>query len=120
MTKKWINRTIRGLSFTSAMFIFQACYGTPQDFGNDILLKGQVTSLQTGEPLEGIKVEVEHSGQYEVTNENGEFSLYTYADSHFKMQFSEVDTVNVNYTVKDTLIAEGDASNFLNIKLQSK
>lgn len=31
MKKGWIRKLICGLSFGSALFIFQACYGTPQD-----------------------------------------------------------------------------------------
>lgn len=27
---KWIHNLLKGLSLTSALFIFQACYGTPQ------------------------------------------------------------------------------------------
>ena len=59
MHKKWVRRIVGGLSFTSALFVFQACYGTPQDFGLDILLEGQVKSKSTGLPIQGIKVSVE-------------------------------------------------------------
>lgn len=27
---KWIRRILKGLSLTAALFVFQACYGTPQ------------------------------------------------------------------------------------------
>ena len=42
--KSWIRQLITGVSFTSALFVFQACYGTPQDFGVDILVEGKVKS----------------------------------------------------------------------------
>ncbi len=28
--RKWIHRGLKGLSLTTALFVFQACYGTPQ------------------------------------------------------------------------------------------
>ena len=27
--RKWIHRGLKGLSLTTALFVFQACYGTP-------------------------------------------------------------------------------------------
>lgn len=27
--KKWIHRALKGASLTTALFVFQACYGTP-------------------------------------------------------------------------------------------
>ncbi len=27
--RKWIHRALKGLSLTTALFVFQACYGTP-------------------------------------------------------------------------------------------
>ena len=70
MKKNWIRGLIGGLSFTSALFVFQACYGTPQDYGSDLLLEGQVKSKKTGLPIEGIKVAVSQTSQYEVTNKD--------------------------------------------------
>ena len=35
------------------MFIFQAWYGTPQDFGLDLLVEGQVKSNTSELPIKG-------------------------------------------------------------------
>ena len=51
MKTNWIKKLIGGLSLTSTMFIFQACYGTPQDFGMDVLIEGQVKSKTSGLPI---------------------------------------------------------------------
>jgi hypothetical protein len=29
MLRKWIHRALKGASLTTALFVFQACYGTP-------------------------------------------------------------------------------------------
>ena len=29
MLRKWIHRALKGASLTAALFVFQACYGTP-------------------------------------------------------------------------------------------
>ena len=58
MKKDWKRKIYGGLWLTSIAFVFQACYGTPQDFGNDLLLTGQVNSKKTGLPVKGIKVSV--------------------------------------------------------------
>ena len=40
MKRDWKRKIIGGLFLTSVAFVFQACYGTPQDFGNDLLIEG--------------------------------------------------------------------------------
>jgi hypothetical protein len=106
MKKNWIQKIIMGLSFTSVLFVFQACYGTPQDFGADMLVEGIVQAKQSGEPISGIKVTLdlpEQGKQYAYTNEEGRFSMYTlpcdslpvcFTDSVGK--FASIDTVIVS------------------------
>ena len=53
MKRDWKRKIIGGLCLTSVAFVFQACYGTPQDFGNDLLIEGQVTSKISGLPIKG-------------------------------------------------------------------
>jgi hypothetical protein len=59
--KRKVLRAIYGtLSFSTALFVFQACYGTDKDFGADYYLKGIVKSKTTNLPIPGIKVSVEN------------------------------------------------------------
>ena len=44
-------KLIGGLCLTSIAFVFQACYGTPQDFGSDLLIEGEVKAKSTGLPI---------------------------------------------------------------------
>jgi len=74
-------RTIFGtFSFTAMAFVFQACYGTPEDFGYDVKISGTVKSKNTNLPIKGIKVSRLNSLTYEITDKNGNFSFYTYID----------------------------------------
>ncbi|MDY0199401.1 MAG: hypothetical protein RBR40_00295 [Tenuifilaceae bacterium] len=119
MHKKWVRRIVGGLSFTSALFVFQACYGTPQDFGLDILLEGQVKSKSTGLPIQGIKVSVEKNIQYEFTDENGRFSFYTEILDSLKLQFEDVDEIlNGAYTTKDTVLTDITERVYLDVLLE--
>lgn len=121
MKRNWTRKLIGGLSFTSAMFVFQACYGTPQDFGMDILVEGQVKSKATGLPVKGIKVSVEENMQYDFTNDEGKFSFYTEPVNSLKIKFEDVDLDQYGTFVnKDTIPAVADKKVYLNIALDSK
>lgn len=121
MAYKWLRRIIGGLSFTSALFIFQACYGTPNDEFEDVLIEGQVTSIQTGKPLKGIRVYVTEDSQYEFTSDDGRYSLHAYRTSAASIRFESLDTVTNSYLVlKDTVMALSDSQITLDVKLDSK
>jgi hypothetical protein len=87
----WLRGIIRGLSLTSALFIFQACYGTPQDFGYDLHIDGNVKARSTGLPIKGIKVSIADNIQYEITDDSGEFSIYTERTDNVKIMFEDID-----------------------------
>ena len=128
MKRDWKRKIIGGLCLTSIAFVFQACYGTPQDIGQDLLIEGQVTSKTSGLPIKGIKVSVDERVQYANTDENGKFSLYMDKLQHAKIKFTDVDsTQNIWFSNKDTLITINDSvlmskqpKVYLNIKLENK
>lgn len=121
MKRNWITKLIGGLSFTTAMFVFQACYGTPQDFGLDVLIEGQVKSKLSDEPVKGIKVSVDGNMQYEFTDDSGKFSFYTEAGNNLKIKFEDVDTnQNGTFANKDTIPVIADNKVYLNILLDPK
>lgn len=98
-------KLLKGICLTSVAFVFQACYGTPQDFGMDLMVEGHVKSKSTGLPLKGIKVYVDDSMQYVYTDEVGNFSFYIEKAATLKVRFQDVDsTANKHYLDKDTLI----------------
>lgn len=121
MKRNRIRNLIGGLSFTSALFIFQACYGTPQDFGHDLLIEGLVKSKTSGAPIKGIKVSVPVNMQFQLTDEEGHFSFYTGMQGNLKIQFEDIDlTQNGSYANKDTVINPVSQKVFMEIKLENK
>jgi hypothetical protein len=121
MKHNWLRKLIGGLSFTSVLFIFQACYGTPQDMKNDIFIEGKVKSKTSGEPLNGIKVLIADKMQYEYTNDEGKFSLYTEIANSYKIKFQDVDsTLNGSFIEQDTILTKINKSVYLDIALPEK
>jgi hypothetical protein len=121
MKRNWRRKILGGLSLTSALFIFQACYGTPQDMGLDVFLEGQVKSKKTGMPVKGIKVSVTDKMQFEYTNEDGKFSLYTETADSYKVRFEDIDSnQNGLFIGKDTLLTNIDKTTYLRIALEEK
>jgi len=121
MKQNWIRKIVGGLSLTSAMFVFQACYGTPQDFGLDLLIEGQVKAKSSGLPIKGIKVSVADNMQYDLTDEEGKFSFYTEMLEGLTLQFQDIDSIqNGLYFEKDTVLTELSEKVSLDITLEEK
>jgi hypothetical protein len=132
MKKGWLKNIFKGMCLTSAVFVFQACYGTPQDFGQDVHVNGVVKSKKTGEPIKGIKVSVGllnsnySKEQYEFkqhghTDESGRFSLYIYETDKVLVSFEDIDSADSkNYATKDTIFTVSGSEIVLNIELEEK
>jgi hypothetical protein len=103
--KKWVRNLLKGLSLSAVLFTFQACYGTVEDFGMDVFVKGIVVSKTSGLPIKGIKVSVPNLMQYVLSSEDGFFSFYTASDSKIQIVFEDIDSnENGLYAKKDTII----------------
>jgi hypothetical protein len=121
MKTNWIRKLLGGLSFTTALFVFQACYGTPQDLGADVYVHGLVKSKKTGLPIKGIKVSVVDNPQYQYTNDDGSFSFYTETAESCKVMFEDIDlNQNGTYNNKDTTLTNLADEVYLNILLEEK
>jgi putative lipoprotein (rSAM/lipoprotein system) len=121
MKRKWIRKILGGFSLTSALFIFQACYGTPQDLGLDFFIEGQVKAHSSGIPIKGIKVSVADNVQYGYTDSDGKFSFYTEMTDNVRILFEDIDlNQNGTYTNKDTVLTNVANRVFLNIRLKEK
>jgi hypothetical protein len=121
MKSKLIRKILGGLSLTTAAFIFQACYGSMQDFGIDVHISGTVKSYKTGLPVKGIKVSVANNPQYLFTGENGSFSLYTESASECKLLFEDTDAdINGIFAAKDTTLINPAGEIHLEILLKEK
>jgi hypothetical protein len=121
MKRNWLRTLIGGMSFTSALFVFQACYGTGPDYGLDVNIKGQVKSKTSGLAIEGIKVTVAETSQHEMTDKDGKFSIYAEWRDVLAVQFEDVDsTQNGMYVNKDTILHKFQPVIDLNIALEEK
>ena len=119
MKKDWKRKIYGGLWLTSIAFVFQACYGTPQDFGNDLLLTGQVNSKKTGLPVKGIKVSVVDGIQYVPTDDAGTFSFYIGNTGSFRLKFEDTDAdLNGSFQSKDTLVTTNKDVEEINLTIQ--
>ena len=121
MKPNWLRNIVRGLSFTSALFIFQCCYGTPQDFNSDIMVQGKVKSKNSGIPIEGVKVSVANQEQYEYTDEEGFFAFYTEFSNTFTVKFEDTDAAqNGSYSDRDTVLVDIWEHVYLDIEMEEK
>ena len=75
--RKALKNIFGAFSLSTALFIFQACYGTNQDFEPELSIRGTVRAENTAEPIPGIKVSLDKHRQYDFTDENGQFVIYT-------------------------------------------
>ena len=129
MKKGWLRNMFRGLCLTSAVFVFQACYGTPQDFGQDLHVNGVVKSKKTGEPIEGVMIlagantteETYRMSQYFETDKYGKFSFYIHEMDKMHVSFVDANVSDgKDYARKDTIITVNSSEIVLNIELEEK
>lgn len=106
LKRRKLFRTVFGLfSLSGIMFAFQACYGTPKDFGQDILIKGTVTSAANKASIPGIKVLVNQSGQYDQSAADGTFAIYCERMTQYRLTFSDTDGAeHGQYQARDTTV----------------
>lgn len=119
--RKILRKVYGALSLSSALFVFQACYGTYHDMGMDVYIQGFVKSKITNQPIVGIKVSIENQPQYEVTDSEGKFEIYTSKNSMYKIKFEDIDSIrNGTFISKDTILKVVDKYTFLNVSLDVK
>ena len=79
-------------SLSAAIFIFEACYGHPGEFGfEEVQVRGYVKAKTTNEPIREIKVIVDYNEVELLTDENGYFSCWLMQSSSHHIQFLDVD-----------------------------
>ena len=117
MKRNLVRNIVGGLSFSTALFVFQACYGMPQDMLDDLFIEGTVTAESTGLPVEGIKVTVSENGRHDYTDSEGFYSIYTDLTDRVTLLFDDVDSEdNGSFARKDTVLSAA-GENFLNVNV---
>lgn len=121
---KWIRKTLKGLSLTAAMFVFQACYGTMDDY-YDYRVTFRVVDAQTGDPIQGIQLWMTDVRYADSTDYEGTRTLQEYTDGNGMVsvwvgpnleRFSFVDN-DSRYTAFDTIFRP-DGDNTIDIRLK--
>jgi spore germination protein YaaH len=115
-----IRNLLGGLSLSSALFMFQACYGTPQDVRMDVLIEGKVTSAASGNPISGIKISASDGAQYQFSDNEGKFSFYSRHQNKW-VHFEDVDsTDNGSFLSRDTVLTNVADYVYLDIELEEQ
>ena len=53
---KWLHNLLKGMSLTAALFVFQACYGTPPGYPDDAF-EEEVVAAAVEEPESAVLAE---------------------------------------------------------------
>lgn len=108
-TKETVRKILRkiytGLGLTTVALVFQACYGTPQAMGLDVLIRGVVKSKTTNVPIKGIQVSAKDMYQCELTDSDGRFQIYVPQEAFCNIQLDDIDGVeNGSYSSREILV----------------
>jgi hypothetical protein len=96
-------------SATALMFVFQACYGMPQNRmspDEDIIIMATITDMETGQPVEGLAVNFPDLELEATTDSAGVFCVSVDGAEHpnqVQLLVNDVDgTENGRYETLDT------------------
>lgn len=104
--KRKFFRTFFGLfSLSGILFAFQACYGTPQDFGMDVHVEGKIISAANQMPVSGLKVQVDESGAWDRTLSDGSFAIFCERMPSYHIIVTDDDgALNGTFQAQDTTV----------------
>jgi len=120
---KLLRNILKGASLSTALFIFQACYGVPMDLDEE-LFQFKFVSAVDGSPIKDVEVSSKNPNDsqwrllgYSGTNGLAQVYLYTSEEASYDFRFNAGDDV---YAVKDTTIKVADSDKVYEIVLQKK
>jgi len=108
---KWLHNLLKGCTLTTALFIFQACYGTgPGDLESeyDSQLDFNIVSASTKKPIGNISIFTRQEKDGETwtdcgkTDSFGNATVYTHIDLHSSAPEFRFSDRNGEYQAKDT------------------
>lgn len=115
--RKLLKRVFSFFGITSALFIFQACYGAPQDMDAPDEMSGRVFNDATSQPIAGIRVINTTDHDTDITDATGKYSIYCVspnsvirfedADGNQNGLYDPLDSVlspDVNYKGRDVQV----------------
>jgi hypothetical protein len=119
--RKVLRKIFSIISFSTVLFVFQCCYGTPKDLDADVLIEGLIKTTSNNLPVSGIKVSIENHSGYSLTDKYGKFTLYSSRSNEYKIKFEDIDSIsNGSLISKDSTIKFTGESVFLEITMDEK
>lgn len=119
--KRKFLRNIFGLfSFTTALFVFQACYGVPHDF--DILpcgcyIEGTVKTADSNSPLNNVNISI-NGERLANTDSNGYFNLCVERSDKYRLKAIGGDrSRDGSNSTKDTTLTSFSENDYFHIDL---
>ena len=115
---KWFRNFLKGLSLTSALFVVQACYGTPQPswFGErgEAQMSFSLVAEDTGAPIEGVLVKSITTLEYDsepafelgVTDLSGKCHVSIPYMRNYEGPVLTFEDPKGNYVAKDTTLTD--------------
>lgn len=109
---KWFRNILKGMSLTSILFVFQACYGTPADYRSEETMVDVFVTSPDGHPISNIKVTLQPTNTENIrfepsvgyTDSQGCYLFYTHEEQQAAITAEDVDgSENGNYSSKDSV-----------------
>lgn len=116
-----LGKLLKYTGLTTSLFIFQACYGTPNDLPQD-QLRGNVRSSLTDSLIEGIQVMLIDPGTQDthsvMTDEYGSFTFPGYGnfDSSLIINAQDIDGEQ-NGSYRETQIILNPKESFVSVEM---
>ncbi len=119
---KWLRGLLKASALTTVMFIMQACYGVPSTDQCEFVLSGQVIDKETGQPLEGLVLQVRnrealYGEAYAETDSTGHFDMVHWGNCGQTAVFEIVVMDAEGNTLYDTIAPTEEDLTSLKIKL---
>lgn len=120
---KLLRKILKSASLTTALFVFQACYGMPQDFeGLDIQIS--INDAESGDPIPDVSIQRRAADSDEAwfylgsTDSMGVVNSYIFSTEIDFMFDLRLSTENGEYIQKDTVVSFNENSYRLEVKLK--
>lgn len=119
LIKRNVLRNIFGVfSFTTALFVFQACYGTPADYGEcGCHIEGIVKTANSDLPINAVNINV--NGDYLArTDSLGRFWICMENSEYYNLELVDGDRErNGLFISKDTVLTSVDWNDYFYLEL---
>lgn len=103
---KLIYRVLVGLGLTSVAFVFQACYAPYYMMDYDRCINGEVLSLQTNQPIKGVKVTGNNQPNYVETDSLGRFHIHLPVSEFYTLNLTDQSDSIRAYLPADTVVSD--------------